>query len=182
MRDNREWRFQAFVDRLLDRIVLPPMFTSGVDHAGQRSMVSRVRMAGRGIKALPDVYVAQFPGCTNGLSAWLELKRGSRVSPAQEGVHTAMKRAGVHVSVCSTMAEVVASLRDAGFALHGNADNLAAEYEERASVAPAKKASKPRAAKPPASRIARAHKAGIWSAPEHPEDARVRAYFKEPEA
>src|ERR1700744_6071329 len=82
-RDNPEHRFQAWVDRLIDRVVLPPMFVTGIDHASQTTDNARARMAGRGIKfGLPDVFVAQMDG-QHRRSCWLELKRGSRLSPAQ---------------------------------------------------------------------------------------------------
>lgn len=128
-RRNREWSFQAWADRLIDRIVLQPMFTSGIDHAGQTTDNARARMAARGIKfGLPDIFVAQSPGC---VSAWIELKRGSGLSATQEGVHVAMRAAGQHVYVCNTLQQIVTSLRQAGFLLHSNADRLASEFEAR---------------------------------------------------
>lgn len=129
LRDNREHRFQSWVDRLLDRIVLPPMFTTGIDHASQTTDNARARMGGRGIKfGVPDVFVCQG---INGASVWLELKRGSSVSTAQQGVHLALRKAGQNVAVCDTMAAIVEALRGAGFFLHRQADELAREYEAR---------------------------------------------------
>jgi hypothetical protein len=164
-RRTPEWSFQSWVDRLLDRIVVPPMFTTGIDHASQTTDNARARMAGRGIRfGLPDVFVAQ----SWGRCGWLELKRGSRLSAAQEGVHRALRAAGQKVAVCDTMAGVVVALRDFGFVLRANADNLAVEYEARcvaAERAPAKPRApgKPRARKPSQSRIRAAHASGIWS-------------------
>jgi hypothetical protein len=117
------------------------MFVTGIDHASQSTDNARARMAGRGVKfGLPDVFVAQRDGHLRH-SAWLELKRGSRLSSAQESVHKLMHLAGQRVWTCNTMAEVVMAMRDAGIALHHNADELAREYELRVTAseaAPAK--------------------------------------------
>jgi len=127
-RNNREHRFQAWCDRLIDRIVLPPMFVSGIDHASQSTDNARARMASRGVRfGLPDVFVAQI-GHT---CMWLELKRGSGLSSHQRGVHVAMERAGQYVAVCHNLREVVRVLRDHGFVLHANADAIADEFEQR---------------------------------------------------
>lgn len=164
-RSSPEHTFQAWVDRLIDRIVLPPMFVTGIDHASQSTDNARARMAGRGIRfGIPDVFVAQrdgiMPRC-----AWLELKRGSKLSGAQEAVHRSLHAAGQDVTTCSTMAEVVLALRAFRFHLHPNADELAREYElrvttnEKAPATPGK--SRPRS-RVSSGRIAKAHKAGAW--------------------
>lgn len=158
-RRSPEHAFQAWVDRLIDRIVLPPMFVTGLDHASQSTDNARARMAGRGIRfGIPDIFVCQtIPATAYGpiyvpvASLWIELKRGSRLSPAQEAVHKAMRAAGQNVCVCDSMAGVVAGLRNYGFDVHANADELAREYElrvttnEKAPVMPRKPAkSRPR--------------------------------------
>ena len=157
-RRSPEHSFQAWADRLLDRVVMPPMFTTAIDHAAadMAHIGRRAALQGRGVKfGLPDVFVcqaAQDGGSSAGL--WIELKRGSRVSSAQEGVHTAMRRAGQSVAVCSSMAGIVAALRNYGFDVHGNADALAAEYEARVAAkerAPAV-VRKPHTGKPRAAR------------------------------
>jgi hypothetical protein len=166
-RYQREHKFQSWVDRLIDRIVLPPMFVTGIDHAGQTSDNARARMAARGIKfGLCDMFVAQhqpnqvFP---NSRSAWLELKRDAPLSPAQIAVHKQMRAAGQFVAVCRTMQQVVAALQDAGINLTSPTvcTHLAAEYEARSKAAenaprkPAKPSSKPRGVKVSPSKIAR---------------------------
>ena len=138
-RRSPEHAFQAWVDRLIDRIVLPPMFVTGIDHASQMTDNARARMAGRGIRfGLPDVFVCQSACDTDEIfmtpptsSLWIELKRGSKLSGAQEAVHKAMRAAGQNVCVCDSMAGVVAGLRNYGFDIHANADELAREYEMR---------------------------------------------------
>jgi|SRR6185503_6100204 len=148
-RRSPEHAFQAWVDRLIDRIVLPPMFVTGLDHASQTTDNARARMAGRGIKfGIPDVFVCQRAE-GHSRSAWLELKRGSKLSGAQYVVQNALHAAGQDVTTCNTMAEVVLALRAFRFVLHPNADELAREYELRLTTnekAPAtpRKPSKPR--------------------------------------
>jgi hypothetical protein len=163
-----EHTFQAWVDRFIDRVVLPPMFTSGIDVAGRdMTSIGRItKLQGRGVKfGLPDVFVAQHRGWD--LSCWLELKRGSKVTARQDTVHDAMRAAGQRVSVCSTMQEVLRALRHFGFELHENADALADEYEMRVvakEVAP-RTPKKPaqRKQRASASKIRRAHAAGVWT-------------------
>lgn len=168
-RATPEHSFQAWVDRLIDRIVLPPMFVTGIDHASQMTDNARARMAGRGIKfGMPDVFVAQqrigyIVGTPHHLSAWLELKRGSGLSEHQKGVHRAMIAAGQRVFVCRSMSDVVAALKEVGFSLHLNADNLATEYEARVSgreKAP-RKPGKFRAPRPTVGQVQRAERARL---------------------
>lgn len=165
---QREHALQAWVDRFIDRVVLPPMFTSAIDVAA-RDMASigrRSALQGRGLKfGLPDVFVAQHRAWD--LTCWLELKRGAPVTAQQEATHNAMRAAGQRVSVCRSMADVLRALRHFGFELHENADALALEYEirvdtgEHASRTP-KAPAKPRARRATPGQIARAHAAGVW--------------------
>ncbi len=128
-RKHNEHSFQAWADRLIDRIVLPPMFVTGIDHASQMSDNARARMAARGIRfGLPDMFVCQRH---HQHAIWIELKRGSGLSESQKAVHEAMFKAGQNVAVCRTMADIVAALAGVGFQLHPNAHALAAEYEAR---------------------------------------------------
>lgn len=165
---QREHSFQAWVDRFLDRVVLPPMFTSAIDVAA-RDMASigrRSALQGRGLKfGIPDVFVAQHRAWD--LACWLELKRGAPVTAQQEATHNAMRRAGQRISVCSTVREVLIALRHFGFELHENADALALEYEirvdtgEQAPRTP-KPPAKPRARRATQGQIASWHAAGGW--------------------
>lgn len=146
---QHEHTFQAWADRFIDRAVLPPMFTTGIDHAhtDMAHIGRRAAMQGRGIKfGIPDLFVSQ-----GGRSLWIELKRGAVVTQTQAAIHDAMRAAGQRVYVARTMHEVLAALRDAGLALHGNADALAAEYEARVTAkesAPAVVRKASRTAKP----------------------------------
>jgi hypothetical protein len=176
-RRHPEASLQSWVDRLIDRIVLPPMFVTGIDHASQTSDNARARMAGRGIRfGVPDVYVSQLNISTRRSptahpdakfrSCWLELKRGSGLSSSQVAVHAAMRQAGNLVHVCKTTADVVEALRSSGFTLHPNADALAAEYEQRviaSETAPAKPRApgRPRAKKASPGQVARARRSGL---------------------
>ena len=148
---QREHSFQAWTDRFLGRIVLPPMFTTGFDIAASdmAKLERRAKLAARGIKfGVPDVFIAQHRAWD--LACWLELKRGAPVTSQQEATHNAMKLAGQRVSVCSTMPEVLRALRHFGFELHDNADALADEYEMRVVA----KEVAPRTPKTPAKRRA----------------------------
>lgn len=155
-----EHSFQAWADRFIDRVVLPPMFTAGVDVAAidMRKLGRIATMQARGIKmGLPDLFVCQAGSPAK--IVWIELKRGSPVTLRQLGIHRAMWRAGQRVAVCRTMPDILQALRDAGFALHGNAANLAAEYEARvvASIAEPAPPHKPaRAARSRVSRVGQA--------------------------
>ena len=157
-----EHRLQAWTDRLLDRVVLPPMWTTAIDHAHQTTDNARARARGRGVKSgIPDVYVCQGEPTR---SAWIELKRGrNSTSGAQDDVHAALAACGLPVSTAYDLAEVLSALRAAGFRLHPNADNICAELTARldasdreARAAPKSYvAKKPRAPKPTAAAVRR---------------------------
>jgi hypothetical protein len=92
---------------------------------------------------------------------WLELKVGAKVTERQAATHRAMRAAGQSVFVCRSVHDVLAALRNEGFALHGNADNLATEYQARAEV---ERQPKPRCTKPRAPRKpAKARRTGMTS-------------------
>lgn len=165
-----EARLQAWADRFIDRVVLPPMFTTAIDVGRewvsvQHAMSHKARGT---VFGLPDALVAQGDGQELSTVAWIEYKRGTRLTARQVAAHTALQRVGFHVYTASSISDVLDALRLAGFRLHGNAASIAVEMEERLlasdRVAEAKKprASKPRAARPSAATIARAHKAGVW--------------------
>ena len=136
-RHSREHTFQAWANRFIDKVVRPPFFVTGIDHASQITDNARARMAGRGIKfGLPDMFVAQLDeGSWRPRSVWIELKRGTQLSAAQEGVHKALRSAGQRVYVARNMQDILHGLRDTGFRLHGNADNISTEYEARLDAA-----------------------------------------------
>jgi hypothetical protein len=84
----------------------------------------------RGIKfGVPDMVVCQFAAHSRIL--WVELKVGAPVSDTQKQTQDRMRSAGQSVVVCRSMHEILVALRSAGFLLHGNADNMATEYEAR---------------------------------------------------
>ena len=163
MNHTPEARFQAFTCRFLDRVVIPPMWFTSIEHAASdmRNMGRRASLQARGVVfGCPDLTVMQ-PGA----QCWLELKRGkNQATEAQKATHKAMQLAGQSVFVVRTMSEVLAALRLSGFRLHDNAENLAVEYEARASVekAPTRNTRK-RVVKPTARAIQKAHAAGVWN-------------------
>lgn len=169
VRKHPERTFHSWVDRLIDRIVLPPMFTTliGHEHTDMASIGRRMALIGRGLKTgLPDVFVAQHHAAWKPVAIWLELKRGTKVSDRQELTHRQMRWAGQRVSVAETMQEVVAILRMVGFSLHENADRLAAEYERRvlaSEAAPAipRKPRKPKAPRATQAKVAAYRRAGV---------------------
>lgn len=154
--DQREHRLQAFADRLIDRVVLPPMFTTAVDQAGEETQNQRARAMGRGVKyGVPDIYTAQ-----DGKSCWIELKVGTnKPTPRQWGVIEALNAAGVFTRHATSLREVLSILQHAGFRLHGNAENICTELTARWHAADEAAKTK----KPAAYRAPRVHatKAGL---------------------
>ena len=160
--NQREHRLQAFAYRFIDRVVLPPFFTSGIDHASMTTDNARARAAGRGIKfGLADCFVVQsYNGYFRIL--FIEYKRGTKVSGNQQAVADALAKCGVPTENCNCIAEVFWALRKHGFDLHGNADNIVVEVEAKldaadraAELKTPKRPTKPRAAKAPAARVAK---------------------------
>ena len=141
---QREASFQVWTERFINVVVAPPMMSHAnvIEHKDMRNVARVSKLKARGAKfGWPDHYVCQSLG-THTRSLHIELKRGSSVSENQNNIHRELRAAGQHVSVCRTIHEVLQALRDAGFALHGNADNLAAEYEARVDAAYPKKAAR----------------------------------------
>lgn len=138
-----EARLQAWGDRFIDRVVLPPMFTTAIEHGSQETAGNVRRsaqfMARGGKFGLPDTIVMQgaAPGTKNTWEhcraiCFIEYKRGSgKLSTRQEGIHEALRRVGVLVHVARSIDDVFDALRGSSFDLHPNAKNIAIEYEER---------------------------------------------------
>jgi len=162
---QREAAFQAVVDRFIDRVVIPPMFVTGISHENQHTDNARARARGRGVKpGIPDIYVAQH----GARSAWLELKWGAnKASEAQLATHAALRRCGIAADVCYSIYDVLQVLRKECFDLHGNTANLATEYQARAEAAvrtaetrvPSR--AKPRAPRVTAGKVAAYRRAGV---------------------
>lgn len=151
---QREHAFQGIVDRFIDRVVLPPFWTTGINHENELTENARARARGRGVKpGVPDVYVAQ--GGHLSRSVWIELKWGKNPpSDAQISVHNQLRACGIFVATCRSIGGVLATLRAAGMILHTNADNLAVEYEARAEAAVHKaETRKPRTTSAPKQRL-----------------------------
>jgi hypothetical protein len=159
----REAAFQAICDRFIDRVVLPPFWTTGINHENEASDNARARARGRGVKpGVFDIYVCQYPA----RSVWLECKWGpNKPSDAQRAVYAALSLCGIARAFCWSINDVLAALAVAGFRLHGNAENLAAEYQARAEAAVReaevkasrpRKVGKPRAIKPTPAQVRRA--------------------------
>jgi hypothetical protein len=132
-----EWSFQAWLHRFLEKAVLPPYEIRGFDKAGAAYARIQTRMAaqGRGIKdGTPDHFVVQGSPLRMVL---IECKAGSgEASDAQKATATAYERCGATVArECRTIREALVALRVGGIRLHANADNLAAEYQERVDAA-----------------------------------------------
>lgn len=170
MRDNREHRLQSFADRFIDRVVLPPMFTSAIDAASMTTDNARARAAGRGVKfGLPDTFVAQGDGLGLTQIIFIEYKRGSALTERQKSVHAAMQAAGISVFTATSIYDVHQALWCAGFRLHGNSGNICDEIEERLAAADRKATGRTRStprlgpsrkAKPTARQVARVRAAG----------------------
>lgn len=131
--DQREHRLQAFSDRFIDRVMLPPFWTTGIDHASNTTDNARARARGRGVKpGIPDVYVIQGNPAR---CVWIELKRGSKLSESQIVVHHAMAQCEVLAFVAHNIHDVLSALQLGGFRLHGNAKNISMELEEKLDAA-----------------------------------------------
>jgi hypothetical protein len=129
---QREHVFQAWVDRFLDAVVLPPMWTTGINHENELTDNARARARARGVKpGVFDIYVCQEPS----RSLWIECKWGrNEPSGHQISVASSLLACGIPRAVCWSMDNVLRALRIAGFKLHGNADNKAVEYQARAEA------------------------------------------------
>jgi len=159
----REAAFQAIADRFIDRVMMTPFWTTGINHENQLTDNARARARGRGVKpGVFDIYVCQYPA----RSVWLECKWGKNTpSEAQLAVSDALRKCHVSRAFCWSIYDILRALTDAGFVLHGNALNLAVEYQARAEAAVReaevkasrpRKVGKPRAIKPTQAQVRRA--------------------------
>ncbi len=133
--DQPEWRLQHYGHLMLVRVVLEPCHITGVEHAEamkNKSPQSIMRLAqrrkARGI--IPghlDHTVVQAP-----LYSQIEWKYGDgRLSPTQSETIRILNAKGFPATCCWSVWEAFEHIRDAGFRLHGNAENIAREIEIR---------------------------------------------------
>lgn len=132
----REAAFQRVAVEFIRRVVEAPMFLTAIAHENELSQNARARAKARGVAGgVPDLYLAQAPQ----RSAWMELKWGpNRPSDAQKHVAGALGYCGISHGFCWTIHDVLRVLRTSEFILHGNAANIATEYQERAEAAVAR--------------------------------------------
>lgn len=129
----REAAFQMQVVHFLERVLVPPFFYTAIAHENELSENARARARARGVKpGVPDLFIFQYPACR----LWLELKWGNnKPSDAQKFTGQRLAEAGVDGAFIWTVHQVLVALEAAGFQLHGNARNLATEYQQRAEAA-----------------------------------------------
>lgn len=129
----REAAFQKVAVEFIRKVVDAPMWLTAIMHENELTDNARARAKARGLMpGVPDLYVCQQPN----RSVWLELKWGTnQPSDAQRIVGMALVTCRIYHGFCWTMRDVFDALRHSGFALHGNADNIAIEYQVRAEAA-----------------------------------------------
>jgi hypothetical protein len=158
--DQPEWRLSHYVDSLLDRIMIEPCWYSAIEggtiminKSPQARMLESQRRKARGIKPHHlDWMVYQYP-----IYSQFELKYGvPKPSDGQDTTIKLLSDRDIPAACLSTVMGVYHFLRDAGFKLHGNAENIAAEIEarwramdeaKRGGDAKPKRVAKPRAEK-----------------------------------
>ena len=158
-----EHGFSHWVDHFFDRVILEPGWWTAIDHSGesigrdpQKQMRWREAQKAMGIKPSHlDWYAVQFDAVAPHRPTaivWIELKVGSNDATDGQGVTIRLlQERGQVADVAYTIPACLALLRRAGFRLHANADNIAAEVQARveaARQAPSKKRRASRAAKP----------------------------------
>jgi hypothetical protein len=126
---QREQAFQLQAVLFMDRVILPPFWLTAICHENELTDNARARARARGVQpGVPDLYICQHPART----LWLELKWGAnKPSDAQEHVAHQLAECLVPCGIAWTVHGVLAALHHAGIRLHGNAANLADEYQER---------------------------------------------------
>ena len=161
--DQKEHRLQGWCDRMIDRVLLPPVYVTGVDMAGEETQNSRARAQGRGIKfGTPDHHISQGAPL---VVAWIELKIGdAKPTDRQWARICAIRRTGAYADYTSSVMGVLEHMRRAGFRLVANADQIAAvvtaewqadERKRALSKAPRSRSrGKPRASRPSSKAIA----------------------------
>lgn len=129
----REAAFQKVAVEFIRKVVDAPMWITAIMHENELSDNARARAKARGLVAgVPDLYVCQAPG----RSAWIELKWGNnKPSDAQKLAATGIVNCSIHHGFCWTIPDVFRVLQYSSFFLHGNAFNLATEYQARAEAA-----------------------------------------------
>ncbi len=141
---QREHAFQRVAIAFIRRVVVPPRWVTAICHENELTENARARAKARGVEpGVHDLYVCQAPG----RSVWLELKWGDN-TPSKAQLHVALQldECGIARMFCWSIDEVLAGLKLAAISLHGNAFNLATEYQVHAEAAVAKaeaKAGKP---------------------------------------
>ena len=132
-----EHALSHWVDRLLDRIIIGDGWWTAVETGTVMVTLSReARMnaedkrKARGIKPHHlDWYCWQR---STGIYAQWELKvDDNTTTDGQDQTIALLKRNKIPTDVCYSVTEVCAFLIRAGFEVHGNAANIAAEFQER---------------------------------------------------
>lgn len=136
-RDNAEHGLSHWVDAFLGRVLLGNCWYTAIEGGTWlRSLSPEARMnaeakrKARGIKpAHLDWYAWQE---STGIYAQWELKVNGRPERSgQKQTATLLRRNNIPTAVCETVPQVCEFLAGAGFALHGNAANIALELHER---------------------------------------------------
>jgi hypothetical protein len=146
-----EWSLQAWQHKFLEKVVLPPCEIRGFDvaSAAMASPATRLAQLGRGVKpgSFDHLVVQGDPLVVVGF----EWKAGRNTSrDAQDATADAYERCGVAaIRDCRTVRQALDGLRRAGIRLHGNADNIALEYQARVDAALRELAARPKRAKAP---------------------------------
>lgn len=158
--DQAEHGLSHWVDAFMDRAFLCPGWYTAVETGGwmrdesrEARMNAENKRRARGIKpAHLDWYAWQQ---STGLFTQFELKVDNRPTrPGQDQTMVLLRRNNIPTAVCQTVPEVCEFLSGAGFALHGNARNIAIELHEqylakrRAHGTTAPKKSRPRKSAP----------------------------------
>lgn len=170
--DTHEHALSHWVDTLLDRVMLGETWYTAVETGTwmpgatvEQRMNAEGKRRARGIKPAHLDWMAYQ--LSTGIYAQWELKvEGRKPRTGQDDTIRALRRNRIPTGVFETVPAVCAFLRSAGFDLHANADNIAAELHERylamRRAAPKKKAT-PRAPKRRSGlTVAQGHAMGLW--------------------
>lgn len=135
--DHAEHGLSHWVALFLERTVVGHCWHTAIEGGTwlsgatqQARMNAETKRSARGIKPSHlDWYLWQK---STGQFTQFELKvKGRKIRVGQDQTMVALRRNQIPTAVCETVPEVCAFLRDAGFVLHGNAVNIAAELHER---------------------------------------------------
>jgi len=150
-RNQHEHRLSHFCDKLIERIVLEPYWATAVDTGTvlfSKNPYARIMWENHrrwmGIKPHHlDWYIYQNP-----IFVQIELKHGyNQLSPGQRTTIRLLEERGIQADVCWTIPQFYSTLLNAGFRLHGNAQNIMFEIDERYQAAE-RKAEEPKAKAP----------------------------------